>query len=142
MIKLKKITPMFDTIVTTMDKYESDGLTQNGLIDNNKRKGTIKEYQTVIAVGSAVREVKPGDIVCINPSRYAVRKFEENSIKNDIHRMNPVLHYDFNTIELDDKTCLILRNNDIEFIINEMEEIEDNPSNLILPEENKIILTF
>lgn len=140
MIKLKKVKPMFDTIITTMNKYESDGMTANGLIDTNKKKGTIKEYQTVIAIGNMVRDVKEGDVVFINPSRYAVRKYEENSIKNDIHKMNPVLQYNFNIIELNDEHCLMLKPNDIEFIIEESEEIEEPRGPKVLVQEPKIII--
>lgn len=140
MLKLKKIKPMFDTVITTMDKYESDGMTANGLIDTNRKKGTIKEYQTVVAIGNMVRDLKEGDIVSINPSRYAVRKYEENSIKNDIHKMNPVLQYNFNIIELDGKPCLMLKPNDIEFIIEESEEIEEPHGPKILVQEPKIII--
>lgn len=140
MVKLKKIKPMFDTIITTMDKFENDSINANGLIDTNKRKGTLKEFQTVIAVGNSVRDIKEGDYVCINPSRYAVRKYEENSIKNDIHQMNPVLTYNFNTIELDGKNCLMLRSNDIDFIIEDYEDVEDPPTPKVFVPEQKIIL--
>ena len=64
MIKIKKIKPMFTAILTTMDTYEDD-VTCNSIIV--KTKGTIKEYQKVVAVGDTVRSVKVGDLVCINP---------------------------------------------------------------------------
>ena len=54
MLKIKSIKPLFDSLVTTMNKYEDDGF-KNGVIV--KQAGSLKEYQTVIAVGPAVRNI-------------------------------------------------------------------------------------
>ena len=64
MLKIKSIKPMFDSLVTTMNKYEEDGY-ENGVIV--KQAGVLKEYQKVIAVGPAVRNIEVGDMVMINP---------------------------------------------------------------------------
>lgn len=135
-MKIKKIKPLFNSLITTMDKYEED-VTNNGIIDTKRQEGSLKEYQTVIAVGTTVRDIKVGNIVMINPKNYAVRKYSENSIKNDIE-MNPVITYKFNVIELDGKDCLLLQDRDIDYIIEEFEE--DKPSVIIKPKEKKIIL--
>ena len=58
---------MFTSLITTMDKYEQDKLTNGGLIDTAKQQGTLKEYQKVLAIGDSVRNIKVGDLVCINP---------------------------------------------------------------------------
>ena len=87
MINIKKIRPVFNCILTTMDTYTEDELKVGGIIDSSKIQMSIKEYQTVLAVGSTARAVKVGDIVKINPERYKVRKYREDSIKNDI---NPI----------------------------------------------------
>lgn len=139
MIRIKKLKPMFNSIITTMDKYEKDVET-NGIIDNKRQEGSLKEYQTVLAVGTSVRDIKVGDVVMINPRNYAVRKYKENSIKNDIE-MNPVISYNFNIVELDDTDCLLLQDRDIDYIIEEYEKIEPTkPSVIIQPKEKKIIL--
>ena len=135
-MKIKKIKPLFNSLITTMDKYEED-VTNNGIIDTKRQEGSLKEYQTVIAVGTTVRDIKVGNIVMINPKNYAVRKYSENSIKNDIE-MNPVITYKFNVIELDGKDCLLLQDRDIDYIIEVIEE--DKPSVIIKPKEKKIIL--
>ena len=64
MLKINSIKPLFNKIVTTCDTYESDK-TEGGIII--KTDGTIKEYQRVEAIGSAVRDIKVGDLVLINP---------------------------------------------------------------------------
>lgn len=130
---------MFTSLITTMDKYDKD-VTVGGIIDTTRQQGSIKEYQKVIAVGGSVREIKVGDLVCINPSRFAVRKHKEGSLKDGIVTDNPVTEYKFDVIELDNKRCLLLQDRDIEFIIEESEEVPDpTPSTLIKPEEKKFI---
>lgn len=139
MLKIKKVKPMFTSIITTMDKYDKD-ITIGGIIDTARQQGSIKEYQRVLAVGGSVKEIKEGDLVCINPSRFAVRKHKEGSLKDGVVTDNPVTEYKFDIIELDDKPCLLLQDRDIDFIIEEFDEVPDQvPSTLIKPEEKKFI---
>lgn len=136
MIKLKKITPMFTAIITTADKYEGDSYLNSGLIDTSKEKGMLKEYQTVLAIGNAVRTCKVGDLVCINPNRYEVRKFGKDSAKEAmVETYNPVVNYQFNFIELEDQLCLRLQENDIDYIVDEYEEVAE-----VVPTESALIL--
>lgn len=116
---LKKIKPLFTSVVTTMDKYEDDVIV-NGLV--NQTAGTLKEYQRVVAIGSSVRDIKVGDMVSINPSRYAVRKYEDGSLKDGVISQNPVMSYNFHTIEMDHSEYLLLQDRDIDFVIEEWEE--------------------
>ena len=123
-----------------MNKYENDVKTSTGLIDTSRQKGTLKEYQTVLAVGDSVRGINVGDIVCINPSRFAVKKHKEGSLKDGIVTDNPVVTFNFDIIELDNKQCLLLQDRDIDFVIEDYEEIPDvAPSNIIIPRKEKIL---
>lgn len=36
-INIKKITPTFTTVVTTMERYEQDALNSTGLLDSSKQ---------------------------------------------------------------------------------------------------------
>lgn len=138
-IKVIKVKPMFNQLVTTMSRYEED--TVEGSIITNKR-GTLKEIQKVIAVGSAVRDLKEGDLVCINPTRYAVHKHNEGSIKNDIIGDNPVINYRFNIIELNHIPHLLLYDNDIKYKVEEyeMEKQEENFPHVILPPTKEFLV--
>lgn len=139
MLKIKKIKPMFNQLITTMDEYEQDGMT-GSIIDPTKKKGTIKEYQTVLAVGSTVRDIKVGDLVCINPVRYAKMKHQEGSLKDGVITDNAVVGFNFNVVQVDDKDCLLLFDSDIRYIIEDFEEIPDpEPSKIIKP-STEIIL--
>lgn len=141
MLKVKKIKPMFTSLITTMDKYEQDVLTSGGLIDTSKQQGGLKEYQTVVAVGSSVRDIKVGDVVCVNPTRFAVKQHQAGSLKDGIVTDNPVIKYNFDVVEMDNKQYLLLQDRDIDFIIEDYEEVPDPiPSPLIKPEEKKVIV--
>ena len=114
---IKKIKPLYTRIVTTMDTYVEEQVTSaSGIIDASKLKRGIKEYQKVVAVGTSVRNLKEGDMVCINPDRYAVRKFQEGSVKNDILE-NQVTRYNFNVVNIDGTDYLMLDESDVEFVI-------------------------
>jgi hypothetical protein len=139
MLKIKKIKPMFTALITTMDKYEQD-VTTGGLINVTKMQGGLKEYQTVLAVGGSVRDIKVGDLVCVNPARFAVRKHQAGSLKDGVISDNPVTTYNFDVVEMDGKQCLLLQDRDIDFIIEEFEEVPDPaPSTIIQPEKKLIV---
>ena len=137
MLKIKSIKPMFDSLVTTINKYEDDGF-KNGVIV--KQAGSLKEYQTVLAVGPAVRNIEVGDKVMINPSRYAKMKHNEGSLKNGIVADNPIIGYEFRTVTINDEECLYLQSQDIMYSFEgeEVEDKKDNKVSLIMP-NNKIL---
>jgi hypothetical protein len=122
-----------------MCKYEEDELTAGGLIDSTKTQGTLKEYQTVIAVGNSVRNVKVGDLVCVNPERYAVKKHEAGSLKDGVITDNPVIKYNFNIMELEGVPHLLLDENDVSFIITDYEEVKEQKSDLYVPKTQIIM---
>lgn len=119
-MKIKKIKPMFTGLVTTADKYVESADSSELITDIKKLKRCLNEYQTVIAVGSSVRDIKVGDVVCINPSRYEQKKYSGNELKEGILE-NTVVGYNFNIIEIDGKDYLLLDQSDISFVIEEYE---------------------
>jgi co-chaperonin GroES (HSP10) len=122
-----------------MCKYEEDEMTAGGLIDSTKTQGTLKEYQTVVAVGNSVRNVKVGDLVCVNPERYAVKKHEAGSLKDGVITDNPVIKYNFNIMELEGVPHLLLDENDVSFIITDYEEVKEQKSDLYVPKTQIIM---
>lgn len=137
MIHIKKIKPMFTSIVTTGDKFEED-MVESGVIV--ARKGDLKLWQKVIAVGDSVRCIKPGEMVMINAENYAIKRYDKNSLQNDLDN-NPSLGYHFNWVTVDDENgdpqeCLLLNDRDVLYAF-EGEEV-NNPiivngkSNLII----------
>jgi co-chaperonin GroES (HSP10) len=114
MLRIHKIKPLFTSVVTTGDKFEKD-MVEGGIII--ARKGDLKLWQKVIAVGTSVRDIKEGDLVMINADHYVTKKYSKDSIQNDIDN-NPILGYKFNWVTIDDekgnpKECLLLNDRDI-----------------------------
>lgn len=135
---VKKIKPLFNYIITTMNKYQSDGKIGDLIV---KQRGTLKEYQKVVAVGNSVREIKQGDVVMIDPTRYAVMKHEKGSLKDGIVEDNPVMSYNFKTVEMDGVEYLLLYDSDIKYIIEDYtEDDEEAQPSLILPDKKEIIV--
>lgn len=136
MLKIKKIKPLFNRILVTSDKYEKD-IKQGEIV--TVTAGTLKEYQRVLAVGPTVRDIKEGDLVLINPTRYAVRKHNEGSLKNNVVTDNPIVSYNFNLVELEGQICILLYDQDIDYVLEEFEEIPEKTSSLITPKKKLIV---
>lgn len=137
MLHIRKIKPLFTTVVTTGYKYEED-MHENGLIV--AKKGDLKLYQKVIAVGSSVRDIQVGDTVMFNPKNYAVMKYDPNSVKNDMD-MNKVVKWNLPWVIVDDENgkpqdCLLLNDRDIQFVF-EGEEVNEK---IIIPDKPSIIV--
>lgn len=133
MFKIKKIRPMFNMVITTMDTYK-EVITNSGLVDTT-RSNRLKEYQTVVAVGPTVRGINPGDVVFINPRRYA-RVTHKDGLKDldaNIQKMDMHMDLDIPSVEVYDRpdgSCrelLVIYDNDIEFVA-EGEEFDESPS--------------
>lgn len=138
MLHIKKIKPLYTSIVTTGDKFEKDMIDGNIIV---ARKGDLKLWQKVIAVGSTVRDIKVGDMVMINAEHFAVKRYNKNSIQNDIDN-NPVLDYKFNWVTIDNalgepQECLLLNDRDVEYVF----EGEERDDSLILPGKKNIVLS-
>lgn len=140
MLNIKKIKPLNSYVVLTADKYEkSQTIGGSSILDTHKMEGALKEYQTVVAVGNLVRNIKEGDVVSINPKRYAVMKHQEGSLKDGVITDNPVIRYNFPTIMLDHEEYLLLQDNDINYVILESEEEPDEEPVLIVPNNDIIV---
>lgn len=121
MFKIKEIIPMFNQVVTTMNMYK-EVVRNSGIIDARKTN-TIKEYQTVIAVGPQVNGIKPGDVVFINPRRYmkithknGKTDLDQNITQDDMHVSLDIPRYEL--YDKPDGGCrevLLIFDNDIMF---------------------------
>lgn len=135
MIKPKKITPVFTSILVTFDKYESpETIANTNIIDPAKSKILVKEYQTVLAVGGSVRIVKSGDKIAINPMKYAKFKqvYQKNSLRNDVDQFQKeIVGFDFPTIEVDGKELMLLDERDVLYIVDEEYDDGEIPEKLI-----------
>lgn len=137
MLHVTKIKPLFDHLLITADRFDKD-MIHNGVIVAGK--GDLKLWQTVVAVGSVVRDIKVGDKVMINPNDFAVKKYNKNSVQNDLDN-NPVLTYNFPFETVDDekgnqKDYLYISDRNIKYVFEGIEKDES----LILPGKPKLII--
>lgn len=135
---IKKVKPLFTSLVTTCNKVDNVFIKGTNIIDSTKDTDTIDEIQEVVSVGDMVRGIQVGDLVKINPTRFAVKKHQPTSMKDGVIGDNPVLTYNFNIIEIDDKSYLYLQDRDIDYVV-ECEEIDDAPPVLIKPASGLIV---
>lgn len=137
MLHVTKIKPLFDHLLITADKFDKD-MIHNGVIVAGK--GDLKLWQTVVAVGSVVRDIKVGDKVMINPNDFAVKKYNKNSVQNDLDN-NPVITYNFPFETVDDekgnpKDYLYISDRNVKYVFEGIEKDES----LILPGKTKLIV--
>lgn len=118
-MKIKKIHPMFTSVVTTANRYVGDQYEEkNGLIiDTRKMDGALNNFQTVLAVGPLAGEVKPGDVVYLNFNRYAVVKHTPGKLEDNIETDNMSYTYQIPMVEIDGQECLRVQVNDIEYFM-------------------------
>lgn len=137
MLHIKKIKPLFTSVITTGDRFEKDMISQGIIV---AKKDDLKLWQKVIAVGPAVRDIKEGDMVMIKVDNYAIKKYDKNSIQNDIDN-NPSLGYAFNWVTIDNENgepeeYLLLNDRDLLYSF----EGEEKEESLITPGKATIIM--
>lgn len=122
-MKVKKVKPLFDHIITTMDRYNISQDSLTGVIDMKTANNAVKEYQTVIEIGPAVKDIKVGDIVCINPRNYArpTHNKKWSGLDGDDVKDQIIVKYDFPVITMNDEDYMLLYERDIDFIVTEWE---------------------
>jgi hypothetical protein len=120
-IRINEIKPLFNTIITTLDVYEED-LIENGVL--KAPQGSLRMYQKVLAVGDSVRGIKVGDIILINFKNFVVRKYKDNSLKEDMSSQEDEYIFDIPRLLVGGKICGKISDADVEGVITEFEEFE------------------
>ena len=143
MLKVKRIKPIGSQVLVTENLYGWDDFDESGLIIH--KRGDIKSYQEVIAVGDDVKFVKPGDVVDINFYKYCSFENDENSIK--VNGTNKIVSINLNEIEMvgendEPVTCFLIDQRDIQYIMEDFDEVtyEQKKHKLIQVEQPKTIL--
>ena len=119
--KIKKVRPMFTSVITTATRYKGDQFTEKGglVLDTRKMDGSINPIQTVVAVGTQVHGIEKGDVVKINFMRYTRARHIPGKIEDNIQSDNLTATVDIPYIDIDGQQCLHIQNNDIEYVIEE-----------------------
>lgn len=124
MLHIKSVKPLFTNLIVTGDRFEKD-MVEGGLIIANK--GDLKLWQKVLYKGSAVRDIEVGDMVMVSFDNYAKKKYDKNSLHNDLDD-NPTIEYSLKWVTIDDEQgnpqeCLLLNDRDVQYVF-EGEEID------------------
>lgn len=122
--EIKKVRPLFTGVVTTARKYVGEVRTAGGiLLDTTRMEGSLNPYQTVIAVGNTVHDVKEGDIVKLNFKRYAKAQHTPGAIDEAQNKQfdNMTITYEIPMIVINGEETLFLQANDIEYVVEEYE---------------------
>ena len=136
-MNIKKIKPMFTAVVVTANIYPRD-YKEHNIISPKANK--LKEYQKVVAVGDSCRDIKEGDLVCIDLSLYAQRKYKKNSVKSDIDELhNEIIGYNVPQINIDDQDCMYLDIRDIKYIVQDYDNEENEEQTIITPNKSIIL---
>lgn len=127
MFKIKKVKPMFTGVITTAMKYVGNVTTDSGLVLPSKMDGQLNLFQWVVSVGPMVTGIKEGDIVRINLKRYAVVEHAKGSLDaaSNIQHDDMKFQYEIPMIQIDGKDCLLLQNNDIEYVVEDYSGVEE-----------------
>ena len=141
-LKIKKIKPMFDHIVTTAHVFTKKEATINGIIDPNL-EGKYKPYQEIVSLGEAakIKGIKEGQLVAIDYSKYGQAKQakDANNINASVDGYHVKMVYQVPVIELDGKEYLYITSNAIEYIAEDYEWLEDEEPTIIEPEKRIIL---
>ncbi len=137
MLHITEIKPTYNHLLVTGDTFDKD-MIQGGVIV--AKKGDLKLWQKVVAIGPSVRDVKVGDMVMIIPDHFAVKKYNKNSVQNDLDN-NPILTYNFPFETIDDAKgnphdYLYIADNDIRYVFEGYEKDEA----LIVPGKKMLIV--
>ena len=137
MLHITEIKPTYNHLLVTGDTFEKD-MIQGGVIV--AKKGDLKLWQKVVAIGPSVRDIKVGDMVMIIPDHFAVKKYNKNSVQNDLDN-NPILTYNFPFETVDDekgnpREYLYISDQDIRYVFKGYEKDEA----LIMPGKKMLIV--
>lgn len=124
-MELKRVRLRFDSVMTTSAAYDEDEVVNGVALP---KKGCLKEVQEVLAVGPCVKDVKAGDMVKIDLTRYLKTRHEKRQMPRD-ERFSDLDTTDVATQYYEPKTevvggerVLLLNERDIDFIVEEFGE--------------------
>lgn len=141
-IIIKDITPSMNNIVITADVYSQEDIDKEIAEEGLARHtiGSLKELQKVLFAGPGCRQVKKDSIVQFNPRNYAIKQHPIGSIKDDLICDNPVIKYRIRYVRINNEDCIFANEQDIDFVVNDMEEKELPKKSIIITPDTSIKL--
>ncbi len=136
-----KIKPRVNEIVITANVIAVENK-EGKIINKDEQQLFFDEFQEVLAVGSVVRDINVGDIICVNPKRFAKYEKQKTRLKAVTEGYEEVLvGYDFPLVE----TCrygnvMLITDSDVRYIVDgfcEEENCNTNSPYIASPEDLK-----
>lgn len=129
MIRIKDARPVTTGLFVTSDRT-----------DENYRKGGIImtdvtgycPYQTVFRVGPFVKDVKEGQIVKLNLSRYVKMKYSEDDLRSEMPTKNDIKAF-VPTVEIDGKEYLHIQESDVVLVVTDWEDVDEPKIEVMTP---------
>lgn len=137
---IKEAIPMGSSVILTKNRWGIDDAPKGLIVNPKKLQGSLKDYQTVVAVGPGVANVKVGDTVMFTLDNYA--KFSPAPAgakmrKGITGEDGSVFEgYEVPNIEIDGVDYMVIKEHEITFII-KIEE--DKPDSGIIHMQPQII---
>lgn len=109
-----KEVPMFNKLIVTANK-ENVKQTKSGIYTPfGYTDGAVKKRQTVLKVGTTVRDIKDGDEVLIDFRQYMQLRHAPGSIQDEVSKDNPVINTNYPFFELENgQQCLLIDDRDV-----------------------------
>lgn len=140
MLVVDKVQPKANCILVTKDVYKED--VYEGIMITHPA-GSLKDHQTVFAVGPMVHQLKEGDVVKVNLSNYAVQKYKDKG-KSIAESMDPnmesVLYYNIREVEIHGMPYMVITDQDIDYKVLDSHEEPDPIKPIIQPVQPKLIV--
>lgn len=112
----KRIRPRANEIVISANLVEVDK--NDKVIDKDEQKLYFDEFQTVLRVGSVIRDLKIGDVISVNPKRFAIYQEQKSKIRAAVEGYEKVLvGYDFPIIATGFGDVMLITDADVKYIV-------------------------
>jgi hypothetical protein len=111
-----KIRPRANEVVVTADRDAV--VSTNKVLTNDEQQQRYSLYQTVLSTGPVVRDLVPGDVVCIKYNNYAKYQEQKSRIKAAVDGYEKVLiGYELPIIETAFGDVFLIKDSDIGFVV-------------------------
>lgn len=112
-----KIKPRANEIVISANIVEVK-TDKKKVINKDEQLVYFDEFQTVLRVGSIVRDIKVGDVIAVNPNRFAKYQEQKSKVRASVEGYEKVLTgYEFPIIQTGFGEVMLITDSDVKYIV-------------------------
>ncbi len=110
-----RIRPRANELVITANFIE---VNPGKIADKEEQQISLDEYQTVLSKGTVVRDIEEGDVICLNPARFAKYQEQKSRVKAAVEGYEKVLTgYEFPIITTGYGNVMLIHDSDVKYIV-------------------------